>query len=64
MELLTLMKIHPVVNVSKIAIYQEQIEKQKKISPSLVEIDREKKYKVEKILNRRNVREKLKYLVR
>ena len=58
------MKIHPVVNVSKIAIYQEQIEKQKKISPSLVEIDREKKYKVEKILNRRNVREKLKYLVR
>jgi len=58
------MKIHLVVNMSRIAIYQEQIEKQKKISPSLVEIDREKKYKVEKILNRRNVRRKLKYLVR
>ena len=29
-----------------------------------MEIDREKKYEVEKILNRRDVREKPKYLVR
>ena len=43
------MKIHPVVNVSRIAMYQKQIEKQKKITPSPVEIDGEKEYEVEKI---------------
>jgi len=35
-----------------------------KILSPLVEIDREKKYKVEKILNKRDMREKPKYLVR
>ena len=64
LELSALMKIHLVVNVSRIAIYYEQIEKQKKIPPPLVEIDGEKKYEVEKILNRRDVRRKPKYLVR
>jgi len=58
------MKIHLVVNVSRIAIYYEQVEEQKKIPPPLVEIDGEKKYEVEKILNRRDVRRKSKYLVR
>ena len=58
------MKIHPVVNVSKITLYQEQIEGQKKIPPPLVEIDREKEYEVKKILNMRDMRGKLKYLVR
>ena len=53
LELLALIKIHLVVNMSKIALYQEQVERQKKILPSLVEIDEEKKYEVEKILNRR-----------
>ena len=64
LELLALMKIHPVVNVSRIAMYQEQIEGQKKILSPLVEIDGKKKYKVEKILNKRDMRRKLKYLVR
>jgi len=59
LELLVLMKIHLVVNVSRVAI-----ERQKKISSHLVEIDIKKEYKVEKILNRRDVRGKLKYLVR
>ena len=45
-------------------MYQEQTERQKKILPLLVEIDREKEYKVEKILNKRDVRGKPKYLVR
>jgi len=62
LELPVSMKIHLVVNVSRIVMYQEQIEEQKKISPPLVE--RERKYKVEKILNRRDVRGKPKYLVR
>jgi len=53
-----------VVNISRIALYQEKIKEQKKIPSSPVEMDREKKYKVEKILNRRKVREKPKYLVR
>ena len=58
------MKIYLVVNVSRIVIYQEQIEEQKKIPPLPVEIDKEKKYEVEKILNRRDIREKPKYLVK
>ena len=48
LELPVLMKIHLVVNVSRIALYQEQIKRQKKISSLPVEIDREKKYEVEK----------------
>ena len=64
LDLPVLMKIHPVVNISRIVIYQEQVERQKKVLSLLVEIDRKKKYKVEKILNRRDIRGKLKYLVR
>jgi len=60
LELLVLIKIHLVVNMSRIVLYQKQIERQKKILPSLVKIDSKKKYKVKKILNRRDVREKLK----
>ena len=42
LELLTSMKIHLMINVSRIAMYQEQVEGQKKISPPpLVEINRE-----------------------
>jgi len=58
------MKVQLMVNVSRITIYQKQVERQKKTLPSLVEIDREKMYEVQKILNRRNIRGKLKYLVR
>jgi len=58
------MKIHPVVNVSRILLYQEQVEEQKKIPPLPVEINRGKEYEVEKILNRRDMRRKSKYLVR
>jgi len=64
LELLALMKIYLVVNVSRIAMYQEQIEEQKKILSLLVEIGGKKKYKVEKILNKRDIKRKLNYLVR
>ena len=64
LELTVSMKIHLVVNMGRIVLYQEQIEGQKKILPSLVEINKEKEYEVEKILNRRDIREKPKYLVR
>ena len=64
LELPVSMKIYLVVNVSRIALYQEQIEGQKKILPLLVKIDKEKEYEVEKILNRRDIREKPKYLIK
>ena len=41
-KLLVFMKIHLVVNMSRIAIYQKQVEEQKKIP---VEINKEKKLK-------------------
>ena len=61
LELLVLIKIHPVINMSRIVLYQEQIERQKKILSFSVEIDEKKEYKVEKILNRKDVKEKPKY---
>ena len=64
LELLVSMKIYLVVNVSRIALYQKQVEGQNKIPPHLVEINREKKYEVKKILNRRDIKGKPKYLVR
>ena len=64
LELPVSMKIHLVVDVSRIVLYQEQVKRQKKIPSPLVEIDREKEYKAKKILNRRDVRGKPKFLVR
>jgi len=42
LELPVLIKIHLVVNMSRIAMYQEQIEEQKKIPSPPIEINREK----------------------
>ena len=52
LELPVLLKIYLVVNVSRIMLYKEQIEEQKKIPSLSVEIEREKEYEVEKILDR------------
>ena len=57
------MKIHPAVNVSRVCIYKNQIEDQKKEQPLLVVIEEEEKYEVEKILNKRKFRGKDRYLV-
>ena len=51
LELPVLLKIHPVINMRRIVKYQEQTERQKKISFPLIEIEREKEYEVEKILD-------------
>jgi len=48
LELPVSIKIHLVVNVSRIVIYQEQVKEQKKILSPLVEIDRKKEYEIEK----------------
>ena len=48
-------KIHPVVNISRVQLYKPQVEGQKVVPPQLVVIDRKEEYKVEKILNKRKV---------
>ena len=48
-------KIHPVVNVSRVQLYKSQVEGQKVVPLQPVVIDKEEEYKIEKILNRRKV---------
>jgi len=64
LELPVSLKIHPVVNVRRIVKYREQIEGQKKIPLPSVEVDSEKEYEIEKILDRQERRGKMKYLVK
>jgi len=64
LELPSTVKIHPVVNVSRIQQYIEQVEGQKKEQLALVIIEGEEEWEVERILNKRRVRGKDKYLVR
>ena len=63
LELPSTVKIHPVVNVSRIRRYVGQVEGQRKKQPALVVIEREKEWKVERILNKQRIQEKDKYLV-
>ena len=63
LELPSTIKIHPVVNVSRVRIYKDQVEGQKKKQPLPVIIKGEEEYEVEKILNKRKFREKNRYLV-
>jgi len=64
LELPALLRIHPVVNVKRIVKYREQVEGQKKILLSSVEVASEKEYEVEEILDRQERRGKTKYLVK
>ena len=64
LELPKSIRIHPVVNVSRVQLYKLQVEGQKKILPKPVIIEREKEFEVKKILNKKTVREKEKFLVR
>ena len=63
LELSSTIKIHPVVNVSRVYMYKDQVEGQKKEQPLLVIIKGEEEYEVEKILNKRKFRGKDRYLV-
>ena len=58
------MRIHSVVNVSRIVQYREQVKGQKKEEEKPVEVDRVEEWEIEKILNRRKIRGIEKYLVR
>jgi len=57
-------KIHSVVNISRVRLYKLQVEGQKKILPKPVIIEGVEEFEVEKILNKRVVQGKEKFLVR
>jgi len=59
-----LMRIHPVVNVSQIIWYKEQVKGQKKEEGKPVEVEGVKEWEVEKILNKKKIKGVEKYLVR
>jgi len=63
LELSSTVKIHPVVNVSRVRRYVGQVKGQRKEQPAPVIIKGEEEWEVERILNKRKVRGKEKYLV-
>ena len=64
LELPKSIKIHLVVNASRVRLYKPQVEEQKRTPPKPVIIEEEEEFEVEKILNKRMVRGKEKFLVR
>jgi len=63
LELPSAIKIHLVVNISRVQMYKDQIEGQRKKQSLPVIIKEKEIYKVEKILNKRKFRGKNRYLV-
>ena len=55
LQLLSLMRIHLVVNVSQIVWYKEQIKEQKNKEGKLVEVEGVEEWEVEKILNKKKM---------
>ena len=58
------MRIHPVVNISRIERYRKPVREQRVKEPKPVKVDEVEEWEVEKILNKRKVQEIDKYLVR
>ena len=63
LELPTTVNIHLVVNVSRLQLYKLQVKGQKVTLPALVIVEGEEKYEVEKILNKRKMWGRDKFLV-
>ena len=57
------MRIYPVVNVSQIVQYKEQVEGQRKKEGKPIKVEKSEEWEVEKILNKRKIRGVDKYLV-
>ena len=57
------MRIHPVVNVSRIVRYKEQVKGQKKEEGKPIEVEGVEEWEVEKILNKKKIRGVVKYLI-
>ena len=53
LQLPSLMRIHPVINVSQIVRYKKQVKGQKKKEGKPVEVEGVEEWKVEKILNKK-----------
>jgi len=64
LELSSSVRIHPIVNISRICRYRDQVKGQKVTPPPPVEIQGEMEYEVEKILSKRKRYRKVEYLVR
>ena len=64
LQLPSSMRIHPVVNVSRIVRYKEQIKGQKKEEGKPVEVEGVEEWEVEKVLNKKKIRGVEKYLIR
>jgi len=64
LELPKSIKIHPIVNVSRVWLYKPQVEEQKKIPPKPLIIERQKEFEIEKIINKRMIRGKEMFLVK
>jgi len=64
LELPRTIKIHPVVNVSRVKRYREQVRGQKKQPTPPVIIEGEEEYEVEKVINKRKKYGRWEYLVR
>jgi len=58
------MRIHLVVNVSRIVWYKKQVKRQKKEEGKPIEVEGVEEWEVEKILNKKKMRGVEKYLVR
>jgi len=52
LELPKSIKIHPVVNISRVWLYKPQVEEQKKILPKLVIIEGEEEFEIEQKNNK------------
>ena len=63
LRLPTSMRIHPVVNVSQIVRYREQVKEQKKEEEKPIEVEGMKEWEIEKILNKRKMWKVDRYLV-
>ena len=57
------MRIHLVVNISRIVWYKEQVEGQKKEKAKPIEVEEVEEWEVKKILNKRKIQEIDRYLV-
>jgi len=57
------MRIHLVINVSRIVWYKEQVKRQKKEEGKPIEVEGAEEWEVERILNKKKVRGVEKYLV-
>ena len=57
------MRIHLVVNISRIVQYKEQVEGQKREEGKPIKVEGVEEWEVEKILNKRKIRGVNKYLV-